>query len=107
MEKRSDLLKYGSTLLQEENVYRVSFIDGIYNGIDVSGIKIIASNDAEAIVVLYDYLNTTAKYYNPIDHFSCIDNDDDVTVHVSDRFNIDDLRLIREPRASVILKLNK
>ncbi len=82
-EVREQILKYGATLPQETARYTAKYYEGKYFNIDLKSVVIEASNDAEAMVVLYDFLNKTlvtpyaSDQYDSIDDRTDEDEDDE------------------------------
>lgn len=95
VKRRSAILAYGKKLPQEKICYKVSYFEGDhYRNIDLSKIEIVANNDAEAIVVLLDYLNNHLESAH--NQYSGYDANETIDSFVESMFDNDTLWLKRK-----------
>lgn len=105
---RQAILDYGKTLPQKETQYRVlseEFFEK-YHNIDLHDLTIVASNDAEAVVIWLDYLNQVLDLGRHGVHEDQYENVDleNVSVFVRDVFEDSTLGL-HKTSTPVVLRL--
>ncbi len=119
---RDKILKYADSLPKSAFIYKIIYYEGEkYFNLDLSTIQISARNDAEAVIILLDYLNEFLDVASPRDHYEDYyevrkadgydsddseDNYDFVKYFVSHQFDNDTLWLKKiTPKKTKILKL--